>query len=217
MSSERFHTLSSTFHVYFACALFVVGTGAHAMPWVTNDDGEGNYTVSTDPCSTQCSLQEKLHGTTSWVEVADDGSPYVATDKPLGVHTYRFFDVEIDYEYGTVYTYESPEVTVTVGPTDPGELLERLEDAVEPYFIAYLNSLGATSAQKAQAQVDLESVANEIAQKPGALYENDELVVLYKLRILKENDSQFQNGFPGDIPELMTRYDELTDWILRDL
>lgn len=218
MGTEKRRIATFAIHVCVTCALFAINASAHASPAIVNDDGEGNYTVISDPCSTStyCYLEEKLHGTTTWTGAASGGNDYVATDKRLGVHAYRFVDVEIDYEFGISNTYTSGETTVTVGPTDPAELLLRLASAVEPYFIEMMDNQGATSAQKTQAQTDLQALASDISQKPGALYIEDELIVLYKLKLLEEHDSRFQGGFPDDIPQLMSRYDELADWMSRE-
>ncbi len=93
---------------------------AHSQdaPIILNNDGNGNYTVSTTHlgCSQYCWLAEKRFGESNWQAVSSGGANYTATNMPNGIHSYRFEDVEVDEEFGISYTYTSGITTVAVGP-----------------------------------------------------------------------------------------------------
>lgn len=102
------------------------------------------------------------------------------------------------------------------------ESFDLLEAGVDFYFNELLDSENMTAQQKANAHSAIQDLAIAESQKPDSLFTEDELAVVYKLRLLMEHDSRFTSiehgGLPDDLKALwFQRYENLTNWPDRGL
>ena len=175
----------------------------------------GIYTV-TWQSNIYVNLQEKVNGGTYSTVYTGLAGTKSFSGKPVGTFTYRIYWHFCAFTCNHYYS-EPIDVIVLPESADPVVVFSELNSLVDMYFVEFMDSQDATTQQKADAQTELEAYAQQVSEVSSILYNTDELVVISKIRFLKQYDSRFQGQTPADVSELLTRYHELTNWTERGL
>lgn len=166
--------------------------------------GDGSYTVTWFAGSFDVDLEESYEGGPyTGVYFGRDTTSF--SGKQSGTYSYRIYFEYCYYECTEAYSL--PELIVVAGAQTPEDIFASLESLVQTEFEELMVSQGATNQQRAAAESDILQFANEQIQRPTNRATEEELVLIYKIRLLQKYDSEIQqNGLPSEIGDLLEEY-----------
>ncbi len=116
-------------------------------------------------------------------------------------------------------------MTVFVGePASPAlvndsrVMLDWMDHVVDTYLEAMFNQLGTSEQNRLAIEDWLLENAQAVVDEGATIFSRDEIATVFKLQLIKQNEGTYgAPGLPGNLDEIMTRLDELTDRTIRRL